>query len=212
MLFSRFARRILPVLTLAALPLVVGSQCVAIFSSGGGSSGDDDRERRSQSVPASAGRFADPAVAGLGYASGAIAGTTGERGEFLYEPGQPIRFFVGDIALGPPVAGLPGMSVEDLVRGEALPATAGVNMRRLLGSLDADPSDGTITIPAAVHSAAVLSNAAAAASIEHLDFGDDDTFDSIASQLVALLTADYPFTAVLLDADEVAPPTRSIAP
>lgn len=212
MLVSHFSRRILSVLTLAALPLVVGSQCVAIFSSGDGSSDKEDRERQSRSVSASAGRLGDPTVAGLGYVSGAISGTTGGNGEFAYEPGKPVRFFLGDIGLGAPVAGLPGLSVEDLVRGEALPATAGVNMRRLLQSLDADPGDETVTIPAGVHSAAVLSNAAVAPSIEHLDFSDDDTFDSIASQLVALLTEDYPFTAVLLDADAVAPATRSVAP
>lgn len=206
------SRKTLLVLTLVALPFVVGSQCVAIWSSGGGSSDDKDRERQARSSVANSGYFSSPAVDGLGYESGSIAGTTGEDGEFSFEPGQAVQFSLGDLRLGPPVAGKSTISVGDLVREEIRPGTAEVNMRRLLTSLDADPGDDIITIPARVLSAAVMSNTAVAASIEHLDFSDDDVFASTASQLVAILTDHYPFTAVLVAADEVAPPTRSVAP
>jgi hypothetical protein len=40
-----------------------------------------------------------------------------------------------------------------------------------------------------------------AAAIDYLDFSDDDSFASSASQLVAVLTGDYPFTGVLVDAE-----------
>jgi hypothetical protein len=38
-------------------------------------------------------------------------------------------------------------------------------------------------------------------AIEFLDFSDDPAFVNAASKLVAVLTRDYPFTAVLIDAD-----------
>ena len=59
----------------------------------------------------------------------------------------------------------------------------------------------TITIPATVRSAARLENDLVAASIEYLDFTDESAFVNAASQLVAALTDDYPFTASLVDAE-----------
>jgi len=47
----------------------------------------------------------------------------------------------------------------------------------------------------------VSSNNAVAAAIQFLDFDDEVIFVNAASQLVAVLTADYPFTATLVDAD-----------
>jgi hypothetical protein len=77
---------------------------------------------------------------------------------------------------------------------------AAVNIQRLLLSLDADPEDGFITIPEEVRSLALKSNDSLSASIEFLDFSDESAFINAASQLVAVLTQSYPFTAVLPDA------------
>jgi hypothetical protein len=71
----------------------------------------------------------------------------------------------------------------------------------LLQSLDSDPADEVITIPDAVRAAAVHSNEGLSSAIEFLDFSDDPAFVNAASKLVAVLTRDYPFTAVLIDAD-----------
>ena len=49
--------------------------------------------------------------------------------------------------------------------------------------------------------AAVKSNDTVSVAIEFLDFSDDTVFVNTASQLVASLTSDYPFTAMLVEAD-----------
>jgi hypothetical protein len=76
-----------------------------------------------------------------------------------------------------------------------------VNIERLLQSLDAEPGDSAVTIPSSARAKAVRSNTTVAAAIDYLDFSDDDSFASSASQLVAVLTGDYPFTGVLVDAE-----------
>ena len=102
------------------------------------------------------------------------------------------------------------MTPDDVVGGET---PAGTNIRRLLASLDADPQDDAVTIPTEVQAAAVLANEDVAPAIGSLDFADDAVFASTASQLVAVLTSDYPFTAMLVNAEDVAQaPTRSITP
>ena len=73
--------------------------------------------------------------------------------------------------------------------------------RSFLQSLDSVPGDGRISIPANLQSAAVHSDGNLAASIRSLDFADETAFVNAASQLIATLTASYPFTAVLVDAD-----------
>lgn len=49
--------------------------------------------------------------------------------------------------------------------------------------------------------AAVRDNPAVSTAIAFLDFADETAFSNAASQLVAVLTADYPFTASLVDGD-----------
>jgi hypothetical protein len=76
-----------------------------------------------------------------------------------------------------------------------------INIARLLQSLDSVPGDGRISVPGNLQSVAVKSNDNVAASIRFLDFADETAFVNAASQLIATLTASYPFTAVLVDAD-----------
>jgi hypothetical protein len=213
MSFPLDSRKAMLVFTLAALPFVVGSSCAVFWSSGSGTSERRDREEEDEGfVVIKGGQFGNPPVAGLEYESGSVSGITGENGEFNYEPGKTVQFSVGDIKLGQPVTADPDMSVGDLVRGASATETTEVNIRRLLQSLDAEPGDEVITIPAEVRSSAIMSNETVAPSLEFLDFTDDDAFANTASQLVAVLTHDYPFTAMLVEADEVAQsPTRSVA-
>lgn len=207
------SRKVMLVFTLAALPFLVGSSCAFFWSSGSGSSDREDRDNRNnQAVIVSNGQFGNPPVAGLAYESESVSGTTGENGEFSFEDGKAVQFSIGDIKLGNPAAPGPAMSVADLVQEESGAAKSEVNIKRLLTSLDVEPGDAVITIPADVRSTAVTSNEAVAASIEFLDFSDDDVFASTASQLVAALTYDYPFTAILVDTDAVAPATRTLSP
>ena len=195
-------RKYMLVVALLAMPLFGGSQC-SFYASSGGDSQDSDKkdENAGLTVVVDNGRLIDAPVAGVSYQSGALAGITGRSGEFQYEVGNTIRFFIGDIALGRAVRGKAVITPLDLVVDGATDTPAVINIARLLQSLDSDPGDGVITIPAAVRAAAARSNAALSPAIEFLDFSDATAFVNAASQLVAVLTRDYPFTAVLVAAD-----------
>jgi hypothetical protein len=200
-------RRISPILTLLALPFLVGSSCAFFFSSGGGSSDRDDRDKDKDDeeiiVVANSGSFGDPPVEGVSYESGALSGVTDSNGEFQYETGKTVRFFIGDVGLGETVPGKSVITPQDLVVERAPDSPAAINISRLLQSLDSDPDDDAITIPKAVRTAAVRTNEDVSSAIEFLDFSNDSAFVNAASQLVAVLTQDYPHTATLVDADNV---------
>ena len=190
------------VVALLAMPLFGGSQC-SFYASSGGDSRDSDKkdENAGLTIVVDDGRLIDAPVEGVSYQSGSLAGITGSSGEFQYEVGSTIRFFIGDIDLGRAVTGKSVITPLDLVVDGATDTPAVINIARLLQSLDSDPYDGIITIPAAVRAAATRSNVALSSAIEFLDFSDTAAFVNAASQLVAVLTRDYPFTAVLVDAD-----------
>ena len=195
-------RKYMLVVALLAIPLFGGSQC-SFYASSGGDSRDSDKkdENAGLTVVVDDGRLIDSPVEGVSYQSGSLAGITGSSGEFQYEVGNTIRFFIGDIALGRAVRGKSVITPLDLVVDGATDTPAVINIARLLQSLDSDPGDGVITIPAAVRAAAARSNVALSSAIEVLDFSDATAFVNAASHLVAVLTNDYPFTAVLVDAD-----------
>jgi len=182
------------------MPLLGGSQCAFFFSSGGGS--DDKDEKAGLVAVVSDGNLVDAPVKGVGYESGSLSGITGGNGEFQYEAGHTVRFFIGDIQLGRAVKGKSLITPLDLVADGAIDTPAVINIARLLQSLDSDTGDEVITIPDAVRAAAVRSNGGLSSAIEFLDFSDDPAFANAASQLVAVLTRDYPFTAVLVDAEQ----------
>jgi len=197
-------RRIFPILTLLALPFLVGSSCAFFFSSGGGSSDrDKDKDDEEIIVVANSGSFGDPPVEGVSYESGALSGVTDGNGEFQYETGKTVRFFIGEVSLGDPVPGKSIITPQDLVVEGAPDSPAPVNISRLLRSLDSDPDDDVITIPKAVRTAAVRTNEQVSSAIEFLDFSNESAFVNAASQLVAVLTQDYAHTAALVNADNV---------
>ena len=146
------------------------------------------------------GRLIDGPVQGVGYASGAQTGITGSDGEFRYEAGNTVQFFIGDITLGQAASGKALMTPLDLVPGGTLDTPAVINIARLLQSLDAVPGDNRITIPGTLRRAAVYDNVHLSVSSVSVDFSDDAAFINAATQLTATLTASYPFTAVLVDA------------
>lgn len=187
---------------LAALPLLVGSKCAFFFSSGDGSSDreDDDKEDDTTIIVAT-GSFGDPPVEGISYESGSLEGVTDKSGTFRYEDGDTVRFFIGNINLGSTVQAKSVMTPQDLVVESASSKPEAVNISRLLWSLDSNPEDEIITIPQSVRAAAIRSNENVSSAIEYLDFSDESAFVNAASQLVAVLTQDYPFTATLVDSD-----------
>jgi len=191
------------ILALLAIPLLGGAQCSFFFSSGGDSTDqEEEKDKAGLVVIAGDGTLVDAPVEGVSYESGSLAGITGSNGEFQYEVGNTIRFYIGDIALGEPVTGKAVITPLDLVPNGAADTPAVVNIARLLQSLDSEPDDAVITIPPEVRAAAVRSNEALSPAIEFLDFSDEPAFVNAASQLVAVLAGDYPFTAVLVDANQ----------
>ncbi len=197
MMSGVFYRRVSLLLLLCAVPFLAGSQCAIFFSSGGGS---DDRKEDDEVIVVASGIFGETPVAGIDYVSGSVSGVTGSDGAFEYEAGQPVEFSIGDIALGRAVAGKALITPSELVAEGSVDSAAAVNIERLLQSLDATPGDAAITVAASARAKAVKSDAAVATAIEYLDFSDDDAFANVASQLVTVLTADYGFTGVLVDA------------
>ena len=192
-----FYRRACLLVVLIAVPFLAGSQCAVFFSSGGGS---DDRDKVDEVIVVASGTFGTTPVAGIDYVSGSVSGVTGSDGGFEYEQGQPVQFSIGDIALGRAVAGKALITPAELVATGAMDTTAAINIERLLASLDAEPGDAAITVAPSARAKAVKSDSGVAAAIEYLDFADEDAFVNAASQLVTVLTADYGFTGMLVDA------------
>jgi hypothetical protein len=192
-------RKFTIVFALLALVSLTGTQCVFVAKSGS-SRTEDDEKNSHLVVIIKDGRLVDAPVEGISYRSGSLAGVTGANGEFQYEAGERVAFFIGDIALGEAIDGKAFISPLDLVPQGTLDSPAVINIARLLQSLDALPGDARITIPTAVRAAAVRSNSGVYSAIQFLDFSDDILFTNSATQLVATLTAAYPFTATLVDA------------
>lgn len=191
-----------------AVPVLTGGQCVFVASSGNDNSCKPtaDTPCNSQNntdpivvVTVDNGQLIDAPVQGVRYESGSVSGVTGDLGEFQYETGGTVRFFIGDIALGEAVKGKAVITPIDLVPNGTIDTPAVVNIARLLQSLDSRPGDNRITIPAALRAEAVRSNGAVDTSLQYLDFSDETAFVNAATQLVSTLTASYPFTAVLVD-------------
>ncbi|MGB7931257.1 MAG: hypothetical protein WCH04_03385, partial [Gammaproteobacteria bacterium] len=190
------------------VPVLTGSQCVFVASSGNNhacvSTVDKPCNPKNNTDPVVVvtvdnGQLIDAPVQGVRYQSGAVSGVTGDLGEFQYETGGTVRFFIGDIALGEAVRGMAVITPIDLVPNGTIDTPAVVNIARLLQSLDSIPGDDRITIPVVLRAEAVRSNADVDTSMQYLDFADETAFVNAATQLISTLTASYPFTAVLVD-------------
>ena len=201
-------KRSLLMVIVMAIPALMGSQCVFVATSGNNHSCKPtiDKPCDSQNntdpvvvVTVDSGQLIDSPVQGVRFESGSVSGITGDLGEFQYETGGTIRFFIGDIALGEAVRGKAVITPLDLVPNGTIDSPAVINIARLLQSLDSIPGDNRLTIPAVLHAEAVRSNGAVAASIQYLDFADETAFVNAATQLISTLTASYPFTVVLVD-------------
>lgn len=193
-------RTILAALT--AVLLLTGGRCAFVATSGGGGGSGDNDKNDTTIIVVNEGQFIDGPVEGLRYVSGGLSGNTGRQGEFQYEQDQPVRFYIGAILLGEASRGKPVITPLDLVEDGTIDTPAVINIARLLQSLDAIPDDGAITLPPASGELAARAAASVAtAPGDNLDFHDETGFVNAASQLVATLTDDYPFTAVLVDAD-----------
>ena len=190
---------VLILLAVVALLSLTGADCAISINTG--SSSDDDKDKEATVVIGIAdGLLVDAPVEGVQYESGSLRGVTGPAGEFRYERGGLVRFYIGDIPLGQAVPVKALITPLDLVAGGTLDSMAVINIGRLLQSLDAVTGDERITIPAQVRDRAHVSNPALTGTIDYLDYADDARFVNAASQLLAVLTDGYPHTVVLVDA------------
>ncbi len=192
---------------LTAILLLTGAKCAFQATSGSGSGGNggngsnNDGKNKVTFAAVSNGQFIDGPVEGLRYVSGKLSGATGRQGEFQYQPGQPVRFYIGDVLLGEVTRGKAIITPLDLVENGTLDTPAVINIARLLQSLDTIPGDGAITLPPAPAGLAARTGETIAASSGYMDFHNDSNFVNSASQMIASHTDGYPFTAVLVDAD-----------
>src|SRR6266853_1358825 len=113
------------------------------------------------------GVFRDSTVIGLGYRSGSQRGVTDSHGQFTYEVGQSITFFVGGINLGTVPNPKALVTPVDLVANGTGTSTYVVNVVRFLMLLDrdGDPGNGIEISPAVT---------AAAAGWSQIDFNSGD--------------------------------------
>jgi hypothetical protein len=102
------------------------------------------------------GIFVDSAVAGIGYRTspGEHEGVTGSEGEYEYEEGDTVTFFIGDLEL-PPTAARGIVTPLNIAGTDDVNDPVAVNIARLLQSLDADgdPSNGITIHPDAADAA-----------------------------------------------------------
>ena len=183
---------------LAPLTLTGGFQCFYSANS------DSDLDRifidadGELTVVVSARKQRQTPIEGLHVVFSARESQTDSNGRVTVPTRSDSEFYIGDIFLGATSVRSGRIGVEQIVGREADLSVVPVNVLRLLLSLDRFRSDDRITIPAAVNRSASLTNPQAAVYIEALDFTNTPAFENAASNLLALLTEDYPFTAELV--------------
>jgi len=113
---------------------VVLAGCGGSSGSSSGTTGDGDPETQT-------GVFLDSAVGGIGYRTDSGSGITNAQGEFSYEEGETVVFFIGDLEF-PPVLARGVVTPAEI--GEGAGTTTAINILQILQSLDSDgdPSNG----------------------------------------------------------------------
>lgn len=113
-----------------------------VIISGCGGGGGDGAVLSSESFME--GVFIDSAVEGLEYETATRTGMTDENGTFMYQEGNTIRFYVGDVVLGegPAKSVMTPIDLVDGATDETHPAV--INMTRFLQTMDDDmnPENG----------------------------------------------------------------------
>ncbi|RBP74901.1 hypothetical protein [Marinobacter nauticus] len=127
------------------LALVAAISSVIGIAGCGGSSGGGSSSSTPESS-AETGVFIDSPVGNIGYRTATKEGITNANGEYEYEAGEEVTFFIGDLEFPPvPAAGV--VTPLDIAGTTDTSNDAVVNIARLLQTLDTDgdPSNG-ITI------------------------------------------------------------------
>lgn len=165
--------------------IVTVAALLTLTACGGGGGGSSSPT--ATTAKTATGRYADGPVVGLGYSSGSQSNTTGADGSFVYEVGNTVKFFVGDVVIGETSAGAI-ITALHLVPGSDASTPQVVNIMRFLLSIGSvDQNTGVITISPEVF------NAAKGKTLNFATATDDELL-----ALVKLLTNNN--NAVLVDA------------
>ncbi|MBA1446449.1 MAG: hypothetical protein M3H12_07585 [Chromatiales bacterium] len=176
-------------------PWVLAATCV-LFAlqgcNGGSDSSNDQSETTTPNDPIEEGVkhgvFLDSPVEGLSYIAGTKSGITDRHGQFTYEDGETVYFYIGDIFVGE-APSAPTITPIDLVP-EAIDKEhpTVTNIARFLQTLDddADPSNG-ISITEIVRANAAGSSIDFNLAIE--DFESDGNVQTTVSNLTSATQA-----------------------
>ena len=166
----------------------------AISACGGGSSNSDSQTKKDPITTYSTGIFLANVVSNIGYRSETRSGLTNSNGEFEYEDGENITFFIGDLEF-PTVPAASIITPLTLANTTEITDPTVVNISRLIQSLDQDgmPENG-IQIPTQASSAAT--------SIDFTQNVTDFANDDAVINLVA--NAGSTNTALISETDAIA--------
>ena len=150
----------------------------------------------SSAAAALSGVFVDSAVGGIGYKTtpGNRTGVTNPAGEYSYDAGDSVIFFIGDMEF-PAVTAKATVTPLDIANSDDVNNRIVVNIARLLQSLDADgDASNGISIPTGAAAAATsgvnfdlpVADFAALTSITNLVANSGSSITSLISQSAAI--------------------------
>lgn len=173
-----------------------------IFGLGGCSGGGDSSSPDTSG--ANTGIFVDSPVSNIGYRTETLEGETNSLGEYEYDDGETVTFFIGDLVF-PPVRAAAIVSPLNIVQTLDTSDPSVINMIRLLQTLDTDGNpDNGITISDTAKSTAT-----------QVDFTLSEADFETSSAVVSLISnagQDSAVTALVSTTDAIAHFELELAP
>lgn len=127
--------------------------CILVVTACGGSS-----ENGNNDPAILTGVLKDGVVEGVRFVTQSQSGLTSSQGEFTYQSGEQVTFFIGDLAF-PSIEATPLITPVELAAGAVNSNDAIINIAKLLQSLDEDGNaDNGIKIPDSAAASATLLN------------------------------------------------------
>lgn len=174
---------------------------VFLTACGGGSDNNPEPQPQPEPEPepgsgAETGVFLDSPVSNIGYRTDTLEGVTNAAGEYEYEPGETVTFFIGDLEF-PAVPASGVVTPLDIAGTTDTSDNTVINIARLLQTLDTDGNpDNGITI------------SDDAASVASAPTGSVEEFFS---QPVEDFAADATVTNFVFNAGQDTPPTELVS-
>ncbi|MDQ7016210.1 MAG: hypothetical protein Q9N68_07535 [Gammaproteobacteria bacterium] len=142
-----------------------------------------DTSSNNVTIQTASGTFIDSRVAGLSYRSGAQSGNTNDRGQFIYEVGQPVNFFLGPIDFGSANVNNGRVMPTDL----SSDANTITNISRFLLMLDSDgDASNGLQISTAVQTSASAGTGWSTIDFSNPNFETQNTLTSTVALIASL--------------------------